>query len=187
MNTNFLDKPGVFFDQDGTLSTWRWIDIEEVKKEGYFRSVQPHRNVIMASNILKLMGCPVGTYGAAWLEDGHSVADKDFWMDAHASHIAKHNRIYVPCGTEKASFFEEKVGRSITRGDILIDDCSEVLRSWESFGGTGIKVRTPENGKKGTWRGYSFNCESAPDQIAQYIFYIRNLFGNGKYCCNSAV
>ncbi len=187
MNTAFLRQPGVFFDQDGTLSAWRWIEIEEVKKDGYFRSVVPHGNVIMASNILMLMGCPVGTYGAAWLEDGHSVADKDFWMDRHVSHIAKQNRIYVPCGTEKASFFEEKIGRHITKADILIDDCSEVLRSWESYGGTGIKVRTPENGKYGTWTGFCFDCESHPDLIAQYILYIRNLCGNEKYCGNFAV
>ena len=175
MRKEYFSEPAVFFDQDGTLSCWRWVDIDEVKKEGYFRSGLPHDNVITASGILTLMGCAVGTYGAAWLEDGHSVDDKDYWMDMHAPHIPKKNRIYVPCGSEKAAFFEEKTGRRITPSDILIDDNSDVLRSWESYGGTGIKVRTPENGRYGTWTGYSFVYDTRPQLIAEYILYIQKL------------
>ncbi len=175
MRIDFMDRPGIFFDQDGTLSRWRWIDIEEVRREGYFRTVVPQRNVITASSILVLMGYPVGTYGAAWLADGHSVEDKEIWMNINAGHIKSVNRVYVPCGTQKASFFEEEIGRRITPADILIDDCSEVLRSWESFGGIGIKVRTPENGRHGTWDGYSFSCDDNPDSIAKYILYVQNL------------
>ena len=175
MRDVFLYSPAIFFDQDGTLNKWRWIDINLVRKNGYFRTVEPHKNVINASCIISLMGIPVGTYGAAWLDDGHSVIDKDWWMDKFVSHIERQDRVYVPCGSEKASYFTEKVGRRITRGDILIDDCSDVLRSWESFGGTGIKVYTAENGRHGTWNGFSFK-ESMPAQlIAEYIMYVQKI------------
>lgn len=175
MRDQFLYSPAIFFDQDGTLNKWRWIDIDLVRKDGYFKTVIPHHNVITASCIISLMGIPVGTYGAAWLDDGHSVSDKDWWMDHHVSHIPKEDRIYVPCGTEKASFFTEMVGRRITRGDILIDDCSDVLRSWESFGGTGIKVYTPENGRHGTWKGFSFKADMPSQLIAEYIMYVQKM------------
>lgn len=184
MRDIFLYSPAVFFDQDGTLNKWRWIDINLVKQEGYFKTVKPHTNVITASDILSFMGRPVGTYGAAWLEDGHSVADKDWWMDKYVSHIPKEDRVYVPCGSEKASYFAEKVGRKITKADILIDDCSEVLRSWESYGGTGIKVRTEENGHNGTWRGYSFNADASARAISEYILFVQRLAlsGNQSLC-----
>ncbi|MCR4617264.1 MAG: hypothetical protein K5669_03625 [Lachnospiraceae bacterium] len=175
MNEIFLKRPAVFFDQDGTLSEWRWIDIEYVKKEGYFKSVNPHANVIDSSRILKMWGIPVGTYGAAWLHDGHSVRDKNWWMDRYAPHIDIENRIYVPCGSEKVEYFYEMVGRDITKADILIDDNSDVLRSWEINGGTGIKVRTSENGQYGTWRGFSFRATDDAGTIASYISYVRRI------------
>ena len=124
MRRVFSEEPIIFFDQDGTLNKWRWIDISEVKKEGYFKSVLPHENVIDASHILKIWGIPVGTFGAAWLDDGHSVDDKNWWMDRYVPHIDLNKRIYVPCGSEKVEYFYEKVGREITKADILIDDNS---------------------------------------------------------------
>ena len=175
MRRVFSEEPIIFFDQDGTLNRWRWIDINEVKKEGYFKSVLPRENVIDASHILKIRRIPIATYGAAWLDDGHSVDDKNWWMDRFVPHIDISKRIYVPCGSEKVEYFYEKVGRDITRADILIDDNSDVLRSWEINGGTGIKVRTAENGRFGTWRGFSFRETDDPGSIASYIVYIRRL------------
>lgn len=175
MRRVFSEEPIIFFDQDGTLNKWRWIDISEVKKEGYFKSVLPHENVIDASHILKIWGIPVGTFGAAWLDDGHSVDDKNWWMDRYVPHIDLNKRIYVPCGSEKVEYFYEKVGREIKKADILIDDNSDVLRSWEINGGTGIKVRTAENGRFGTWRGFSFRETDDAGSIASYISYVRRI------------
>lgn len=169
MENKYINIPSFNFDQDGTLNAWRWIPLEEVRKEGYFKTVLPHKEVINSSKILQSLGFTVKTYGAAWLDDGHSRNDKDFWMDHHCGHIKVNDRLYVPCGTDKASFFESFYGRPISEQDILIDDCSDVLRAWESYGGTGVKVRTPENGAKGTWRGYSFNCTDCAEAIALYL------------------
>jgi len=170
-NRSFLNHPGFFFDQDGTLNQWRWIDVSIVAAPGYFRTVEPHNEVIGAAAILNRY-CPVGTYGAVW-QDGHSQSDKDWWMDEKVAFISKERRFYVPCGTEKASFFYELIGRPITRGDILIDDNSDVLRSWESFGGTGVKIRTPENGSKGTWKGFSFDYDTPAEQLAEYLLFVQ--------------
>lgn len=171
----FLNRAGFFFDQDGTLNQWRWISVDVVATPGYFRSVKPHSDVISASAILN-KEYPVGTYGAVW-RDGHSRLDKNLWMDKHVPHISIDRRFYVPCGTEKASFFEELIGRPISRGDILIDDNSDVLRSWESYGGTGVKCRTPENGRHGTWQGYSFECDMLAEDIASYLLAVREEVG----------
>lgn len=165
------NEPWFFFDQDGTLNQWRWIDQAVVASPGYYRTVIPHENVIRAAAILN-RHCPVGTYGAVW-QDGHSKPDKDWWMDVNAPFITQDRRFYVPCGTEKASCFKELIGRPITRADILIDDCSAVLRSWEAYGGTGIKIRTPENGRYGTWKGASFAYDAVPGCIAAYLLLTR--------------
>lgn len=172
MGNEPYSAPWFFFDQDGTLNQWRWIDISVVATPGYFRTVIPHENVICAAKMLNEY-YPVGTYGAVW-QDGHSQSDKDWWMDTHAAFISQNRRFYVPCGTEKASYFEKLIGRPITKADILIDDNSQVLRSWEGHGGTGIKVRTPQNGRHGTWRGASFSCDAPAETIAEYLLMIRN-------------
>lgn len=165
------NEPWFFFDQDGTLNKWRWIDRTVVASPGYFRTVIPHENVIKAAMILNRC-YPVGTYGAVW-QDGHSQSDKDWWMDKNVPFITPDRRFYVPCGTEKASYFQELIGRPITRADILIDDCSDVLRSWEKYGGTAIKIRTPENGQHGTWKGASFAYDAASEDIAAYLVIAR--------------
>ena len=174
------DAPWIFFDQDGTLSEWRWIEVLAVRQPGYFRGVVPRGRVIGAAGIL--CGEPdvlVGTYGAAW-EDGHSRPDKDWWMDRHCPCIHAERRFYVPCGTDKASLFESFVGRPIRRGDVLVDDITEVLRSWETYGGTGVKVRTPENGRHGTWKGRSFDCGDDPAAIASYLLGISRSLNQKK-------
>ena len=165
--------PFIFFDQDGTLNQWRWIDVSIVRREGYFRTVLPHTNVIEAAAILNRKFL-IGTYGAVW-QDGHSQADKDWWMDAYCSFIPLERRFYVPCGTEKASFFRELIGRPITKADILVDDNSDVLRAWEKYGGTGVKVVTPENSHHGTWKGFSFPYDASPESIAAYLIAVRGV------------
>lgn len=171
-------RPWIMFDQDGTLNQWRWIDVSIVATPGYFRTVEPHKQVIGAAKILNMLGNNVGTYGAVW-QDGHSQNDKDWWMDRNVIFIDRGRRFYVPCGTEKASFFYELIGRPITRADILVDDCSDVLRSWESYGGTAVKVRTPENGSKGTWRGPSFYVDAPADEIAMYLLMVQRMAARG--------
>lgn len=169
MGSNFLTRPGIFFDQDGTLNKWRWIDVELVKAPGYFLTVEPHQSVIDASLILKREGLPVGTYGAVW-EDGHSRNDKNCWMDINAGHIPLTDRFYVPCGTEKASMFVDLIHRPITRADILLDDNSNVGRSWEEYGGTFIKVYDEGvNGRHGTWHGPSVSTDMSAEEIAKYV------------------
>jgi len=169
MVEKLIKVPTFNYDQDGTLNQWRWLPLDEVRKDGYFRTVLPHMEVIKSSQILKAFGFTVKTYGAAWLDDGHSRSDKDYWMDRFVSHIPVEDRCYVPCGTDKASFFKDFYGREIDALDILIDDCSDVLRAWEHYGGTGVKIRTPENGSKGSWNGYSFNCDDDAEAIALYL------------------
>lgn len=166
------DKPWIFFDQDGTLNEWRWIETAVVRRPGYFRTCVPRRSVIGAVSLLcKEEDIIVGTYGAVW-DDGHSRCDKDWWMETHCPCISDDRRFYVPCGSEKASLFDKLLGRPIRRGDILVDDCSEVLRSWETYGGTGVKIRTAENGRFGTWKGLSFDGREDPAFIASYLLRI---------------
>ena len=45
-------RPWFFFDQDGTLNQWRWIDKSIVATPGYFRTVVPHEQVIEAAALL---------------------------------------------------------------------------------------------------------------------------------------
>lgn len=172
--------PWILFDQDGTLNAWRWIDVRVVRKSGYFRSCVPHQSVIDAAGILCEAGeALVGTCGAAW-DDGHSRSDKDWWMDRHCPCIGAGRRFYVPCGTDKASCFEKLIGRPLRRTDLLVDDNSEVLRGWEARGGTGVKVRTPENGRHGTWKGPVFDCALPAVEIADYLLGISRSLNHEK-------
>jgi len=175
MGSNFLTRPGIFFDQDGTLNRWRWIDVELVRASGYFLTVEPHQSVIDSSEMLKKSGLPVGTYGAVW-EDDHSRNDKNAWMDKNVEHIPVCDRFYVPCGTEKASMFHSLIHRPITRADILIDDCSSVLRSWCEWGGSGIKVYDEGvNGHHGTWNGPSVTTKMSAEEIAEYVMKVQEM------------
>lgn len=180
MDKELITIPSFNFDQDGTLNKWRWLPLEEVRKEGYFRTTEAYETTIDASRILKSLDFTVKTYGAVWMDDGHSLSDKDWWMDRHCSHIEKKDRIYVPCGSVKADYFESFYGRPICSQDILIDDLSDNLREWEAAGGTGVKIRTPENGSHGTWKGYSFNCTDDAESIALYLISVVDEVRNGN-------
>ena len=159
----------IYFDQDGTLSVWRWVDLSVVRKKGYFLSVEPRENVILASYYLLKEGVFGGTYSAAWMDKPFYVEEKVSWLNKHAEHIERGMQYYVPCGEDKGKEFQKAVGRALQLNDILLDDNSNVLRQWEAMGGTGVKIYTKENGHHGSWKGYHVQEDMDAREIYDYL------------------
>ncbi len=160
------EKRNIFVDMDGVLATWNPnAPLEEVACPGYFSSLPAEENVIKAVNMLSTNESMAVYLLAAVFADGHSIIEKQAWLDKHGVNIPISRRFFLPYGSDKSSFIRERTGSS--NKDILIDDFSKNLHSWH---GIGIKMYNQCNGTKGTWRGYCVKNTMPPDILYNQLY-----------------
>ena len=151
MKTKFL------FDMDGVLAKWKQVSVEKTFEDGYFLSVELEEKVRELMFDLLDKGYEVNLLTAAYTE-GTAKADKRTWIAIHGlTHIPC---IFVPYGRDKSDFVEKDVT------NILIDDFTENLLSWEKAGNIGVKFYNGINGTKGRWTGYSIDHRMSVKQMS---------------------
>lgn len=157
----------IFVDMDGTLAEWKTATaFEDLFEEGYFKSLMPHSNVVLALKSLIGEKGIEGFIDSHYLQDSrYALKEKNEWVDSMLPEIPRANRIFSPCGTDKSVH----VPGGVKSTDILIDDYSPNLRIWEAAGGTGIKFMNGINGTKGTWSGARI---SKDDDVKKIIYTI---------------
>lgn len=141
----------VFVDMDGVLAEYRPCkSIETLYQKGYFASLKAQNGVIDGLKEFMKYNPGIDIYVlSAVLSDSHTALDeKNQWLDQNFNIPAK-NRIFVPCGENKADF----VPGGVRKSDVLIDDYTVNLLQWEKDGGRGIKLMNGQNGTKGRWDG----------------------------------
>jgi len=166
-----LDRPVLFVDMDGTVARWQDVSLEEVTKEGYFTSLQPHENVIEAIRLLIHRGVRVKILSSVFVDD-HSKAEKFEWLDRYMPFIPAKDRIFTPYGSPKGECKEVK---EEVRKAFLLDDNSDVLHHWLDDNREGIKILNGVNGTKGTWHGYTVRNNMVPTQLANQIYGIMSV------------
>lgn len=164
---------------DGTLAVWQeGTPMEEVCEPGYFASIPPNENVLKAVTLLyalcNQLDIEIFTLSAVF-DDGHSVRDKNIWLDKYLPFITASHRLFTPCDKPKheAACLQELGG--INHNDYLLDDYTKNIFEWKSVGGTPIKLFNGINGRSGTFFG-AYTCSwLSPKQIVADIARIMNL------------
>ncbi len=145
---------------DGVLAKWDSnTSSEGTKVKGYFLAREPEMIITELVNALIAIGSPVCILSAVWNED--CAKEKSIWLDKYINPNV--NRIFVPYGTNKADYI------SGGRGNILIDDFTQNLKSWKESGNIPIKFYNGINGTKGTYIGSSINYKMTLGEILEII------------------
>jgi len=158
----------VFFDMDGVLAEYKYVEYEELLKEGYFLNLKPQEEVVSA--IIKLAQNPefeVFTLSAVLPDNPYAAMEKKMWLDRYVNPSLNNIvPIFVEYGTDKSS----AVPGGIRASDVLIDDYNVNLFAWAKDA-KAIKLLNGLNHKRGTWKGLTAekNTESiikAVEEIA---------------------
>ena len=144
-------------DMDGCIAVWNEkASFEEVAEEGYFRNRIPQTNLLEALKILMKKGIDIRICSAAY-QDGHSEADKRYWLKKHFIELPEEAIEIVPYGTKKPG------GENV----FLIDDYTKNLKEFE---GIGIKfLNQINNNSFGSWDGYVISYTQSAKSLANQI------------------
>lgn len=147
-----MEKRRLFVDMDGTLAVFTPVDtMETLYEKGYFQSLEPIKNAVAG---LKLFikenpETEVFILSSVLSDSPYALKEKQAWLTQQLPEIDTAHQIFNPCGTDKSAF----VPGGITATDILLDDYTDNLLSWQNHGGTAIKFMNGINGTRGRWKG----------------------------------
>ena len=140
----------VFLDMDGVLCEYRAdASMEDMERDGYFRELQPRRQMVDAVRQLIRDGMfEVFVLSAVLPQKAEaSIREKNDWLDCYLPEIDSAHRLFPLCGTNKADAVE-----AFSSEDVLCDDHSPNLARWIASGGRGIKILNEINGASGSFR-----------------------------------
>lgn len=144
-----MNKKRLFVDMDGTLTTFKYEAMEKLEEKGYFKNLEPHKNVVYAIKNIIENEKDIDVYIlSAVLNTPYAKAEKNEWLDNYLPEIPQDKRIFAQCGVDKREFIEG----GVCINDTLLDDYTLNLNKWDKTG-TAIKLDNDINGTNGTWKG----------------------------------
>lgn len=146
----------IFVDMDGTLAKWNNVEFEQLFEEGYYRNLEPNKELLNEVNDLIRLGEDVYILSAYLTESKYAKKEKEEWVKQYLPELKEEKQIFVPYGTNKAEYLKEHYS-PITNKDYLVDDYTKNLLEWKEMGGIGIKYLNGINHTKGTWNGIMIN------------------------------
>lgn len=167
---NMNEKQRLFVDMDGTLAVFNQVDtLEKLYEPGYFASLSPHTNVIEAVRQLQQKDdIEVYILSAVLSDSKYALQEKNEWLDKYLPGTDEEHRIFVPFGEIKGNY----VPNGIRESDILLDDYTINLKSWEPPA-RGLKLLNGINGTHGTWTGgkiaFNNSSEELVNKITQFV------------------
>ncbi|MBQ7740246.1 MAG: hypothetical protein IJT65_03325 [Eubacterium sp.] len=162
----------IFFDMDGVLAEYRKNCTEEdMKKKGYFYSLEPEKNMIEALNMLLENGEELGV-GVCVLtkvypsEFKYSVREKLEWRDKYLPELFDSEFVMVNGDEEeKSDVVKALIGAGLDENYILIDDYNPNLAEWRNAGGEVIKFVNKINDSKRSFVGKRINYKMSPEEL----------------------
>lgn len=160
-------KNRLFVDMDGTLAVFKTVDtMETLYEKGYFKNLQPQKNVIAAVKRIVDENPDIEVYIlSAYLSDSpYALSEKNEWLDHYLPEIPPARRLFVPCGEDKKSVVKD----GICENDYLLDDYTKNLNDWQPPG-KGIKLLNSINHTKGSWEYDRIRFDREPGTITHGI------------------
>lgn len=116
-------KTRLFVDMDGTLAEWQeGTPLEEVCAPGYFAQLPPNENMAKAMirfwEYSRKNNIEVFILSAVF-DDGHSIRDKNAWLDQYIPFIDAEHRIFVSCEEPKTAYINKHLG-GMSESDMFI-------------------------------------------------------------------
>ena len=140
----------VFFDMDGVLAEYKYVPLENMMRQGYFRDLAPQEEAVRAiKKLAEDPGLEVWTLSAVIRENPYALEEKKSWLREQLGDSMNSIKSVFPfCGTSK----RDAVPGGIRPTDILIDDYNANLRDWETQA-VSIKFLNGVNNRHGSWKG----------------------------------
>lgn len=145
-----LKNKNLFIDIDGTLAVFKKVSVDELYERGYFLKLDPIHDSISAFKKLATYTENIYILSSYFADSQYALKEKREWVERY---LPGAKCIFVPCGISKASVVKDIAGRDLTEDDILIDDYSENLLDWQSYGGCAVKFLNGDNGNGKKWLG----------------------------------
>lgn len=183
------NRQRIFVDMDGTLAEWRNIKVEIdtmeeaipfntinfVRKQmnkvlyspDYFLTLKPNENLIKAVAEIAQDGIADVYILSCVLPDKEKISPLDQkirWLRKYLPEVSEDHWIFVPDQSDKKSF----VPLGVKETDVLIDDYTFNLKSWEEVG-RGLKFLNDVNATKGTWNGSMISYKEDADTLKKDI------------------
>ena len=157
----------VFFDMDGVLCEYHEdATMEDMEKDGYFRSLAPRTNMLEAVKCLIASGETEVYILSSVLPQRkeEATAEKNAWLNEHLPAIDEKHRLFPICGTDKA----EAAG-GVGSCDILFDDYTVNLDLWQAAGGRAVKILNECNGRTGRFTAGPRLRVNRPNEILETV------------------
>lgn len=158
----------LYIDMDGTLAVFKPTEeIETLYEKDYFRKLPPQGNMIEGIKLFMKANPQTEVFilSSVLSDSPYALEEKQDWLDLYLPQIDRAHRIFPPCGVDKAEF----IYGDIKPTDILLDDYTNNLLSWQKHGGTGIKAMNGINGTKGRWQDRQIDANGLPELIANRL------------------
>lgn len=156
----------LYVDMDGTLVQYISDPVEDMKRDGFFRSLRPNENVVEGVRLFMNEHPDVEVHVLTAVFDGGEkyMREKTEWINEFCPFLSG-KAIFIPVGSSKKSVTE----RGCT--SFLLDDFSRNLEDFVSQKGNhGIKLLNGFNGKGAVWHGDRIRASLEPECFARALF-----------------
>lgn len=170
----YQSDPGtcrLFIDLDGTLAVFTPVkQMETLYQKGYFQNLKPYGNALEGLKLYMKENPETEVFilSSVLSDSKYALQEKQAWLDQYLPQIDRDHRLFPPCGSDKSAFVPG--GVKIT--DILVDDYTDNLFSWQTAGGAGVKMMNGINGTKGRWQERRLNAHSLPEAMASQLSHL---------------
>ncbi len=158
----------LFVDLDGTLAVFTPVEqIETLYQKGYFQNLKSYGNAVEGLKFYIKDNPETEVYilSSVLADSPYALDEKNAWLDQYLPQVDRAHRIFPLCGKNKADY----VPGGVKSTDILVDDYTDNLLSWQAAGGTGIKMMNGINGTKGRWQERRFDAHGLPEAISRQL------------------
>lgn len=169
-----MTKVNLFLDMDGVLAEQRNDLVNYMYDKNFFLNLPPVTNMIGVAKKLTEQVYYVYILSTI-IGNEYCEKEKGLWLDKHLPEMKINNRIFVPSGIEKSDFVRQNVDIGKNTVNVLIDDFTENLLTWDVVGALPIKVLNGLNNNYGTWLNNGGLYINANDEINYNVNIIKKM------------
>lgn len=144
----------LFLDLDGTLAKFNVPNALKrfAIEDKFFYNLKPYKNINYINRLAHQDNIKVYIISAS--PNIKADIDKKEWIQEYLPTVSSSRVVICRVGENKAEVIKNRLGFSLDKDCILLDDYTKNLTEWESAGGCGIKRLTSvADNSTGKWKG----------------------------------
>lgn len=130
----------LYVDMNILTSFKQIYQIEELFKEGYFKNLQPNKNIVDTINqFLDINERDVEVFLlSSYLNSKYALNEKNEWLDMYLPKIDHAHRFFIDYRENKDEYMNK-----IDKSCVLLDEDTDKLLEWKKKGGVAIQLIKP--------------------------------------------